>query len=62
MPLHLGSDDIVLRHVPLNAMFHQDNMRRDDHAPSSSASDPCAAQISKWMQLYARSVIRPKCV
>ena len=29
MPLHLRSDDAVLRNVPLNAMVHQDNMRRN---------------------------------
>jgi hypothetical protein len=62
MPLRLGSDDVVLRNVPVTAMFHQDNMRRDDRDPSNSASDAYSGKLSKWMQLWARSVIRPKCV
>ena len=62
MPLHLGSDDAVLRNVPLNAMVHQDNMRRDDVDPSNNASDPCSGKLSKCMQFSARSVIGPKCI
>lgn len=46
MPLHLGSgrfDDAVLRNAMLNAMFHQDNMRRDAPDPSN----PCSRKLSK---------------